>query len=293
MSHETPSSEPTSTTPLLRGSSESTGWGYTSYRKWLQFRTGRAGTLCASFFRIPLNKFFLWLHLASVLPAALLAVIQFIPRVRARAMSFHRTSGKAVNVLTFIATLSAWGIERVSFGGDLGTQAVGYVFGTMVLWSMIASWKAIRRLQIDEHRIWIIRAWGYQMSIMTTRVVMVAAMIYMLLAGGFYQSMSCQEVEFILNGTALYERDYPQCWAEGPASRVTHVAVGANLSGLGVASALRQTAAMGTWVALWIHAIGVEYYLYRTKDESDRLREVSTKRQHARRMLEERQSDNE
>lgn len=68
--------------------------------------------------------------------------------------------------------------------------------------------------------------------------------------------MSCQEVEFILNGTALYERDYPQCWAEGPTSRVTHVAVEANLSGLGIASALRQTAAMGTWVALWIHAIG-------------------------------------
>lgn len=142
-------------------------------------------------FRNPLNKLFLWLHLASVLPAALLAVIQFIPRVRTRAMSFHRTSGKVVNTLVFVSTLSAWGIERVSFGGDIRTQAAGYVFGMMVLWSTVVSWKAIRRLQIDEHRAWLIRSWGYQMSIVTTRVIIIAALIYVGLTGGFYQVSLC------------------------------------------------------------------------------------------------------
>ncbi|KAF8592833.1 hypothetical protein BDV93DRAFT_462291, partial [Ceratobasidium sp. AG-I] len=162
-------------------------------------------------FRIPLNKFLLWLHLASILPAALLAVIQFIPRVRARAMSFHRTSGKVVNILTFVSTLSAWAIERVSFGGDLGTQSAGYVIGVMVLWSTVISWKAIRRLQIDEHRIWIIRAWGYQMSIASARAVILVVSIFIILVGGFYQPMSCREIEYILNSTESYELEYPQC----------------------------------------------------------------------------------
>ncbi|KAF8606936.1 hypothetical protein BDV93DRAFT_505811 [Ceratobasidium sp. AG-I] len=245
-------------------------------------------------FRIPRNKLFLWLHLVSVLPAALLAVLQFVPRIRARAMGFHRTAGKVINILTFISTITAWGIAHVSFGGDLTVRTGTYVLGIMTLWSTVASWKAIRRLQIDEHRAWLIRAWGYQMCIVTMRAIMPVSLIGIHLTGGFFHSISCQEIEYLVDNTALYARDYPQCQAGWPGPSVTHMAVEAKLdldNKVAIAAALKQTFGMSIWVALWIHAVGVEYYLHRTRDESARLRELSTKRQNARRMLKERNAE--
>lgn len=138
-------------------------------------------------FRIPLNKLFLWLHLITVLPSGLLAVFQFVPGIRARAMSFHRTAGKIINVLAFVSTACAWGMARVSYGGDLTIQAGTYLVGVMILWSTVASWRAIRRLQIDEHRIWLIRAWSYQTCIMTLRLCLFVGIMGISLAGGFYQ----------------------------------------------------------------------------------------------------------
>lgn len=138
-------------------------------------------------FRIPLNKLFLWLHLITVLPSGLLAVFQFVPGIRARAMSYHRTVGKIINISAFVSTACACGMARVSFGGDLAIQAGTYLVGAMILWSTAASWRAIRRLQIDEHRIWLIRAWSYQMCIMTLRLCSFAGIVGISFAGGFYQ----------------------------------------------------------------------------------------------------------
>jgi hypothetical protein len=140
------------------------------------------------YFQVPLNKAFLWTHIAVMLPAGLLAITQFVPRIRSRAINFHRTTGKIINVLTFIAIVTAWGIVRVSFGGDLAVQSGMYVLGASILWSVAKSWVAIRRLQIDEHRTWIIRAWSYLMSVVTLRVTMILAMILISIIGGFYQA---------------------------------------------------------------------------------------------------------
>jgi hypothetical protein len=139
------------------------------------------------YFHVPLNKAFLWTHIASVLPAGLLAVTQFVPRIRARAINFHHITGRIINVLIFISVITAWCIARISLGGDLAIQSGLYVLGAMVLWSVVQSWIAIRRLQIDEHRTWVIRAWSYLMSIVTLCVVMVLAMIAISVIGGFCQ----------------------------------------------------------------------------------------------------------
>ena len=138
-------------------------------------------------FRIPLNRLFLWLHLATVLPSGLLAVFQFTPGIRARATSYHRTTGKIINTLTFVSTTCAWGMARVSYGGDLAIQTGTYLVGAMLIWSTVASWRAIRRLQIDEHRIWLIRAWSYQMCIMTLRLCLFVGIIGISRVGGFHQ----------------------------------------------------------------------------------------------------------
>ncbi|KAG8686036.1 hypothetical protein FRC12_024105 [Ceratobasidium sp. 428] len=234
------------------------------------------------YFQVPLNKAFLWAHIAAVLPAGLLVIIQFIPRIRARAINVHRTAGKIVFILTFISIITAWGVTRVSFGGDLASQSGMYTLGAMILWSTTKAWLAIRRLDIDEHRAWVIRAWSYYMSVVTLRLIMVVAMTVISLTGGLYQAIPCGEVAYILNNRSEYSRKYPQCQAEWTGPRVTHVSVEANViddtNELGFTAALQCVFGMSTWVGMWIHAIGTEYYLLKTKDESDRLREAPTKR---------------
>jgi uncharacterized membrane protein YozB (DUF420 family) len=137
-------------------------------------------------FRVPLNKALLLTHLASVLPAGALAVLQFVPSIRTRFMAFHRISGRVINTLTLISTICGWAIAPVSFGGDPSIQLGVYVLGLMTMWSVIAGWRAIRRLRIDEHRVWLIRAWAYQMSIVTMRLIMPIGMIITGIRGGFY-----------------------------------------------------------------------------------------------------------
>ncbi|KAG9103834.1 hypothetical protein FRC06_007646 [Ceratobasidium sp. 370] len=259
-------------------------------------------------FRIPFNTALLWTHLASVLPAGLLATIQFVPRIRTRAMGLHRNAGRVVNVLSFVSTITGFGMARVSFGGDLSIQSSVYCLGAMTLWSIIKSWTAIRRLQIDEHRMWVIRAWSYQTAVITERLVMVPLVAYLSMARGYYhklldgflftrspfkQTLTCDEVAHILNNQDMYARDYPQCQPEWTGPRVKSVSIEAypgDTTGLGMAATVRFNFGASMWIAIWIHIIATEYYLFRTKDESNRLRELSTKRQNVRRMLKEKKA---
>ncbi|KAG9103838.1 hypothetical protein FRC06_007650 [Ceratobasidium sp. 370] len=302
-------------------SSDQAGTGGGAYQKWLQFRTRLSTRLWTTFaiavlaifvaripwlfpngielgqlpgehwhYRLPFNKVLLWTHLASVLPSGLLAAIQFIPRVRARGIGFHRNAGKVLNVMSFVSTMTAWGMGRIAFGGDLATQSSVYLLGAMVLWSVVKAWSAIRRLQIDEHRIWVIRAWSYQAQVLTERLIVGMLVVYISKARGYYYALPCDEVGYVLNNQELYARDYPQCQAGWTGSRVTHVSVEANAgdkTGLGLAAAARSAFGTSMWIAILIHVLGTEYYLYKTKDESERLQQVSTKRQKVRQLLKE------
>ncbi|KAG9088087.1 hypothetical protein FS749_002426 [Ceratobasidium sp. UAMH 11750] len=297
------------------------GQAGSTYQRWLRFRTRLSTRLWTTFviavlaisvarvpwlfpkgielrqfpdehyhYRFPFNKALLWTHLASVLPSAMLATVQFVPRFRARAIGLHRNTGQVVNVMSFVSVLTAWGMGRLAFGGDLATQSSVYLLGAMVLWSVVKAWSAIRRLQIDEHRMWIIRAWSYQAQVLTERLVMGILMVYVTVARGYYYAIPCDQVSYILDDQELYARDYPQCQAEWIGSRVTHVSIEANVSeeaGLGITAAARVTFGASMWIAILIHVLGTEYYLYKTKDESERLRDVSGKRQKARQALNE------
>ncbi|KAG8739161.1 hypothetical protein FRC10_006084 [Ceratobasidium sp. 414] len=207
-------------------------------------------------FRVPLNKAFIWIHLASVLPAGLLAVTQFVPRIRKRAMNFHRSAGKVINILTFISTFSAIGIARVSFGGDLSIRSAVYALALMTLWSTVKSWTAIRRLRVDEHRAWIIRSWSYQMSVITLRAISIILVIYVSLSGGFYHAIPCEDVEYILDDKEVYARDYPQCQPGWSGSQVTHVSIEAGVvNELAATAAIRAVFGASAWGGLWVNAV--------------------------------------
>lgn len=101
------------------------------------------------------------LHLAGILPASLLAVLQFTPVIRHRAIIFHRVSGWLAMLLWIVSTVGALMLARRAFNGSLETQAwVGSVgFGSTVCF-VLAVWN-IKRLQIEQHRAWMLRGWFY------------------------------------------------------------------------------------------------------------------------------------
>lgn len=101
------------------------------------------------------------LHLATVLPASFLVVFQFIPAIRYKVMLFHRLNGYLVIILSLLGTVGVLMIARHAFGGTLATQyATGFISIAFV-GALVMAYINIKRLQIEQHRAWMLRAWFY------------------------------------------------------------------------------------------------------------------------------------
>lgn len=101
------------------------------------------------------------LHLATILPASILAVLQFIPVLRHKAILFHRLNGYACVVLGLLSTAGVLMIARNAYGGEISTQlGVGFL-SIIFVGSLVMAYINIKRLQIEQHRAWMLRAWFY------------------------------------------------------------------------------------------------------------------------------------
>ena len=104
--------------------------------------------------------------------------------------------------------------------------------------------------------------------------------------GSYYQIQTCGKVAFGFGGSwsdthslpPLEFQLHPQCVN---ASDNTVIPIQANMSGLPeeVGAALGLSFGMGLWLAIIVHALGVECYLWLTPAEATRLRNVSYERQ--------------
>ena len=101
------------------------------------------------------------LHLAGIIPGAFLACFQFIPVIRHKLITFHRINGYIVLLLSFVGTAGVFMILRHAFGGGLDTQMSMGLLGIMFIGSLMMAYINIRKLQIEEHRAWMLRAWFY------------------------------------------------------------------------------------------------------------------------------------
>lgn len=100
-------------------------------------------------------------HLATILPAALLACVQFVPLARRRALAFHRASGWVVVVLSVCGAVSSVVIAPRAMNGGVATVSVGVALSTAFLWALARGCVCARRRQIQRHRDWMLRAWAY------------------------------------------------------------------------------------------------------------------------------------
>lgn len=222
------------------------------------------------------------LHLAACLPAGLLMVWQFVPVIRQKFLLFHRINGYAIILLTFVSNVGALMICRVAFGGGLDTQSGVGLLVILTTVSIGMAYYNIKRLQIDQHRAWMLRFVFYMGTIITLRIVMIISPVVITTIGGYYQVSSCDKLLFIHDGdAAAVNRLFPQC-ANRTGSENPKVVVEAGLFGgsaEGASASLGLSFGMSMWLAIFLHGVGVEIYLNLTKNEGERLRNVSYERQ--------------
>ncbi|KAI1196709.1 hypothetical protein F5X97DRAFT_334493 [Nemania serpens] len=191
-------------------------------------------------------------HLALVLPAALLACLQFVPRIRRRAAALHRVSGYASLLLGVLGAVAALPTVRHAFGGDVAAQAAA---GTMMILFVAA-----------QIRGYMMRSWVYGAAIITVRVVMLAASYAVSALGDYHAAQPCDKIDFVLGGDmGRVLGRYPGCAAfYSGRDRGRHVAARADIASadpVEVLTAFNVTYGMSSWVALMIHVVGVELYL--------------------------------
>ncbi|KAK5174514.1 uncharacterized protein LTR77_001594 [Saxophila tyrrhenica] len=225
------------------------------------------------------NRVAIILHLATVIPAGLLMVWQFLPIIRRKFLIFHRINGYVVTILLLLGVASAFMLARRSFGGAPATQAgIGFL-GIIVPISLGMAIYNIKRLQIEQHRAWMLRTMFYCGTIITLRLIMIIAAQILPFASNYYSVMPCDAIA-TLTSPGQFRKSYPQCFVEdGTADGWIPVVADFSQDAVTVGAALQLGFSMGIWVAIAMHAIGVEIYLNLTSAETERLRMVSYEKQ--------------
>lgn len=110
---------------------------------------------------------------AHILPGLLFMVLgplQFVKRIRARHIGFHRWSGRVLLISVALIGLSALKMGTRAFGGPNETAAT-YFFTSIFLFSFAKALFHIRRREIAAHREWMIRGFSIGLGIVTIRPV--------------------------------------------------------------------------------------------------------------------------
>lgn len=112
------------------------------------------------FYETKKGKAGILLHLGAVLPAAFLVVFQFVPGIRHKFLILHRINGYVVMLLGVVSTVGVVIIARRSFAGGLDMQTASGAASIIFIGGQALAYYNIKRLQIEQHRAWMIRAWG-------------------------------------------------------------------------------------------------------------------------------------
>lgn len=99
------------------------------------------------------------MHLYGIIPCCLLLFFQFVPIIRQKAVLFHRINGYIVVLLMAVAVVGGLMVTRNSFGGDVAFQVANVLLGISVTICLSLAMINIKRLQIHQHRAWMLRAW--------------------------------------------------------------------------------------------------------------------------------------
>ncbi|GHO72201.1 hypothetical protein KSC_110930 [Ktedonobacter sp. SOSP1-52] len=149
--------------------------------------------------RIPLNPAVTWhftilvIHAVTGGVALLLGPWQFLPRLRARHPMLHRRCGLVYIVCVVIGSLAALYSAIVSVDGFVAQ--VGFVF-LAVLWfySVAQAYLAIRRGQVQLHRIWMARNYALTFAAVTLRIWLGLGIVVLVLTHNMHGAVTSSVV---------------------------------------------------------------------------------------------------
>jgi Predicted membrane protein (DUF2306) len=221
------------------------------------------------------------IHIGCTIPLGLLAVWQFVPVIRHKALIFHRINGYIIIVLTILGNVGALMVSRRAFGGGLDSQSAVISLVIISTVSITMAYYNIKQLQIDQHRAWMLRSMFYLGAIITVRLIQFLSAAIISWDGDYFTVRGCEEIIFIYGSAKPVQSFYPACF-NTTYSNNNNVVVKANIySGRPeqIGASLGISFGPAIWLALLIHLVGVEFYLSLTQAESERLRMVSYERQ--------------
>jgi uncharacterized membrane protein len=102
-------------------------------------------------------------HIVGATTYALVGILQFVPRFRRHHMTWHRRVGRVLAVAGLLVALSAlW--MTLFYQPEPGTGDLLYVlrliFGSAMGACLLLGITAVRRHNIEAHRVWMIRAYA-------------------------------------------------------------------------------------------------------------------------------------
>ncbi|KAG9008004.1 hypothetical protein FRB93_007023 [Tulasnella sp. JGI-2019a] len=229
-------------------------------------------------------QFAMQLHLMTTLTSSILFVFQFIPYIRDNYRQFHRVSGRIAFILLFIGSMSGITISQRAFGGSMSTRSASLTLAIMTAFSTFKSWRSIRLRRVNEHRKWTLRCAFYMGSIISVRGTLLFTAIATMWLAPQYVVFRCDELDFTMalgaarrNVSVLsLEAKYPACQGTR-ALAVVPVLSAFRGSYEEVASVLRLSFGASMWLALVLHAVGVEFYLNSSAPQESKARQSTSK----------------
>jgi uncharacterized membrane protein len=114
------------------------------------------------------------LTLVHIVPGALflvLALLQFVPNIRAKHLQVHRWLGRILVVSGLVIGISALVMSYTMNIGGVNETAATTLFGILFLVCLIKAYRHIRRKEVAQHRQWMIRAYAIGLGVATTRPI--------------------------------------------------------------------------------------------------------------------------
>ncbi|KAH7121937.1 hypothetical protein B0J13DRAFT_648777 [Dactylonectria estremocensis] len=236
------------------------------------------------YFEHAIGRAGIMMHLAGILPAAILVVFQFLPVIRHKLLLFHRINGYVVLLLSVVSIVGVFMIAKPTFGGTLDMQAATGTASLAFLGCQGLGYYYIKTLQIEQHRAWMLRGWVSVGFIITMRIIAVIMARITSATDTNYTVGSCAVVDYMYShNRTIVESFYPSCVAfyTGEALDMRILIKGDVASDRPdqISAGLNASFGASAWLALAIHAIAAELYLRLTLAEAERLRRVSHQRQ--------------
>jgi uncharacterized membrane protein len=102
-------------------------------------------------------------HVSTGIGFSLLGALQFAPSLRRRGRGWHRVAGRLLVPLGLAAALSALWLALLTAPSSAASVLLLILrlgFGSLMVASLVAGWRAIRQRQLHRHRAWMTRAYA-------------------------------------------------------------------------------------------------------------------------------------